>query len=218
MNRRTDEEDAVDVVDARVRARSGTHPLRAPGAGRRLYAAGLVVQLAGLLGAFTGLLLNALDDHDRLPLVLSLAPLAGVLLQVAGQRLCARAWWHVPLRSPDAPPDAVEVAFWSTVALAVAAAAVVVALVPAAPEPLDLWLLLGATLLLALLPEVQRPGPEPPAPQAWRTGPLVAAAAVVLGIGVGAGLFGPAGVAVALALLAGGLVAQRTWLRHRYGR
>ncbi len=213
MNRRTREEEAVD---AHARERAGTHPLRQPGAGRRLYAAGLSLQLVGLLGAFTALVGTALSGQDVLPLAASFAPLAGSLLLVTGQRLCARAWWHVPLRSPDAAPDAVELAFWSVVALALVVVAVVVAVVPAEPDAFDLWLLVALSCLLALLPETQRPGPEPPPVQAWHTLPLAVAAVAVLVVGAVTGLLTAVAVAVVLAVLAAGLVAQRAWLRHRY--
>ncbi|WP_432534496.1 hypothetical protein [Kineococcus arenarius] len=213
MNRRTSEGDAVD---AHVEERAGAHPLRQPGAGRRLYAAGLGLQLGGVVGVLAAMVHPALTAAPELPAVVAWAPLLSLGVQLAGHRLCARAWWHVPLRSPAPLPDPVDRVFWTVFALAVSATAAVVCFAPARPEPTLVWSLAVAASLLALSPRLERPGPEPDADPTWRTVVLLLAVVAVLVTGVLAGLVPPRAASLALAVLGVAVVAQRAWLRHRY--
>ncbi|MBB2899422.1 hypothetical protein FHR75_000210 [Kineococcus radiotolerans] len=203
------------AVDETVGTRRPRHPLQQPGAGRALYAAGLTVQLAGLLCLLSVLLPAALDTLPVVSPVPAWAPLAGIAMQFGGQRFCARAWWYVPLRSAEAAPDAVELLFWSLNAVAVVTVAAVVAFVPPVPDASSLWLLVVAAAGLALLPEVARPTPEPPAAQTWRAVPLGAAALLVLGLGLASGAFTTTAVLGAVAALGAGCVATRAWSRRR---
>ncbi|WP_432514638.1 hypothetical protein [Kineococcus sp. SYSU DK001] len=190
----------------------GSHPLQRSGSGRTLYAAGLAVDLAGML-----LLVLVLPGVVPAPEPLRYwSVFAAFALQLLGGRLRARAWWHVPLRGAQPVPDRVDLAFWSLHAAAIVTSAVLQVAGDSHPgsPALPLWALVAAGVLLAALPTVDRPAPEPPADWWTRGVPALTAAGIVLVLGVARGVFA-LGTATAVAAACALLVAASRSPAHR---
>lgn len=196
-----------------VTTATGSHPLQRSGTGRTLYAAGLAVDLGGLL-----LLLALFSGVVPAPGPVRDGSFLGVLAtQFAGRRLRARAWWHVPLRDARPVPDRVDLVFWSVYAAAIVATAALQVSGAARPGSpvVPLWALVGIGVLVALLPAADRPAPEPPGNWWTRGVPALTAAAAVLGLGVAGGVLAP-GPAAVVAVAAAALVAvSRVAARRR---
>lgn len=186
-----------------------THPLRRPGAARRLYAGGLGVQLLG----WVALLVLALGVGRGSSAVGFVAPFSFIGPDALGASLRRRAWWHVPLRNAGSIPDRIELAYWTLLALGVTVVSVVLAL-RRDPDSGMLWVLFAFTVAFGALPRDHRPAPEPAGVWWFRAAPTYAAAAAILTVATTSGAFALdaailAGVAAACLLVVTRLVAAR---------
>lgn len=190
---------------------TGNHPLRTRGAGRALYAGGLVCDLVWLIllsMAATPLLSDELGAQPWLFF-------PAIALQFVSRALRRRAWWYVPLRDAGRVPDRVDTAFWTVLAVVVVGLTlVVVQQPPSEAQTGGLWPLLLFTTAPMWFSWNDRETPEPPGRWGSRIAPCSVAVLAVLVLGTTHGRFGVTTAVVAGTVIAAGTVVSLT-LRRR---